>query len=163
MKFLLILVLSFLANPAFAAPFYSHVTRGVDMGAGNGGDYFTIEISGGDIHSVHVVGIDATGWTIYDDTNIFSPSWYASSTTGGPGGFSWNISQNKNTAPGDFKFSVPLGEGSNVRLNSSNILVDLVDGTILTTVPIPGAVWLFGSSLIGLLSFNLRKWKKMGS
>ena len=37
-----------------------------------------------------------------------------------------------------------------------NVLDKSVHGTI-STVPIPGAVWLFGSGLIGLLSFNRRK------
>ena len=148
---------------SYATVFYSQITRGVITSEGYGPDYYTITITGGDIHSVHVTGIDATGWDIYDGPkHLFSPTWYAASAKGGPGGFSWNIGQNKNTAPDEFKFHVPYNdEGNGVHLSSSNISVDLADGTILPTTPVPEpeewAMMLIG---FGMVSHQIKRKQK---
>jgi len=157
MKILFILALLISSSVAHAQPFYSVVTHGSDLSGGNGSDYFTITITGGDIHSVHVFGVDASDWTIYDDLNIFSPSWFAN--TNGQNGFSWIIGQDRNTAPGDYKFHVPFGQGPQVHLTSANIQVDLANGTwVPTSPPVPEpSTWLVMTLGFGWIGWSIRR------
>ena len=157
MKKFLFLFALMLSGMAAAQDFRSRVTRGVDSTGGNGTDKFTIEIFGGDIHSVHVTGVDATGWTIVDDSNIFTPDWYGSNN--GTGGFNWLAGSTGNTAPGEYKFSVPFGEGGQVHITSANISVDLADGSFIQTtayVPEPSS-WMIMIAGFGLTGAAMRR------
>ena len=47
--------------------------------------------------------------------------------------------------------------GGSLLPTSIDIQLDVTDGNGVSSVPVPAAVWLFGSGLVGLLSFNRRK------
>jgi hypothetical protein len=169
MRAICLFVLMLNCSNVSAQPFYAEIANGCNLACGNGSDYFRIKIKGGKIHSVHVINVNAQTWRIYDDINYFSPSWYASASGdnpglfpggswGGSGGFAWNAGVAGDHKPGGYYFSVPFGEGINVRLTSKNILVDLEDGTYHTTSPTPEpSTWLMMVLGFGLIGWSLRR------
>jgi hypothetical protein len=107
------------------------------------------------------------GWA-YSLTNIFSPDWSTFSVTFDP---SWSDADAMANGwlPDDQSIS-PTADPSQswattmsnvytteVRLSGEGDLLGGIDNFKLNAVPVPAAVWLFGSGLLGLLGVARRK------
>jgi len=141
------------------------------------GDMFSVdivgdftELVGGEID----LGFDSA--TLRIDSVVIDPHWDFDPASGGPAdgniwpGIFFDIDFGTEPATGNFTIATinltALAEGSSnlVVLNSFfadtsvELFPTLIDGTVnVSAVPIPAAVWLFGSGLLGLIGVARRK------
>ncbi|MBI5039690.1 MAG: hypothetical protein HZB57_00275 [Gammaproteobacteria bacterium] len=119
-----------------------------------GGDYTTIAPTGGT-----TAGIDFTGWTVAWSSipaiNMGGGAWGAGYSNG-VANFSWSGTYG-DAYTLDYHATVPFNDPSGfggVRF-AWHLTGNVVAGS--SSVPVPGAVWLFGSGLLGLMAAVKRK------
>ncbi len=143
---------------------------------GNGGSYIysgdgvaTVDLSfGGSVFNV--ADVDLTILFVGDGGHAGTVTLLGGSSDGSSAGFSIGLGENytgynsvQSTTFGIFYDTLSLnslfsGTFSGVRLNISGAsAVPSLVGTIAAVVPVPAAVWLFGSGLLGLVGIARRK------
>lgn len=155
--FILSAALILSSTQAFAANTYTIV-----RGAAQGGSNYTINVTGDPIHSLHVTGVNAFGWTIYPaGEHFFSPPDWAPSV-GLTTGFNWTAADGNMPLPsGGFQFSTT--NFSHDYTHEFNVFVDYKDHPDIlhriSYVPEPEtyALLVAGFSLLG---FTARRHSK---
>lgn len=104
----------------------------------------TFSPSGGTIN----LNANTTYWFVLDSSSVNGLLWKDTSSTNedSPGASNWTISDNRaffNTTSSSWE-------------TSPTIHMFSVDATV-SSVPVPAAVWLFGSGLLGLIGISRRK------
>ena len=144
----------------------------------NVGDIFSVDIVGIEFTELaggeFDLGFDSTVLRI--DSVVIAPHWDFLPNGGGPAdGNIWRnvgFDINDGTEPASGNFAIAtvnltaLAEGNSSLVILNSFFADtsvqlfpmLIDGTVnVSAVPVPAAVWLFGSGLLGLIGIARRK------
>ena len=115
----------------------------------------TSGVAWGDFHFQMLGGLP--GWGIYNDSAEFDD--YGNPFSSSQSGFTYDISVDGKSV--DFYFygdTVGIGETATFTVYTDNTAGSLFGvGMYPTPAPVPGAVWLLGSALVGVLGFKRRK------
>jgi hypothetical protein len=122
-----------------------------------GSDFASVAITGST-----TAGLDFSGWTVtwngIPAINMGGTAWGAGFTSG-VANITWSgVYGTAYTL--DYHATVPLGDPSNFGgVQYALHLVGIVNEAQVSAVPVPAAVWLFGSGLLGLVGIARRKKK----
>lgn len=130
-----------------------------------GSDYVTVPVTGGT-----TAGLNLSGWTVTWNGIAAIPmgtgAWATGTGAGHTGAtgtfangianFYWNGVYGA-TYSLDYRATVPIGDASGFGGVKYELHLEGIAGLLPPEVPVPAAVWLFGSGLFGLLGMARRK------